>query len=147
MTTIVEKNKGIYETYHEGDESISRNKNVNTCNICFFTAKNKYIYKKHLLTKKHMNMQLCPEIYRETCCKCNKKFKSKNSLILHFFKCSEEAESPSSPAKIESTSIIQKNSISQSLEKSSNLKKEFLSIFENINKNIELYNMIKTKSR
>jgi hypothetical protein len=103
----------------------SSNKKELCCNICFFTTNNKYYYKKHFSTKKHINLQLCPEIYCETCKNCNKKFKTKNSLILHFFKCN-------------TVSVISRQT--QISQKSENLKKEFLTIFENINKNIELYN-------
>ena len=99
------------------------------CNICFFTTNNKYYYKKHFSTKKHINMQLCPEIYREICKKCNKKFKTENGLILHFLKCN--------------VSIIDNSRQKQILQKSANLKKEFSVIFKNINKNIELYNTTK----
>ena len=105
----------------------------NYCNICFFTTKNKYYFKNHFSTKKHINMQLCPEIYSEKCNICDKKFKTKNSLILHFVKCAMNTKSNTKQEKIN--------------QKTEQLKKEFSTIFENINKNIELYNITKINKK
>lgn len=112
------------------------------CDICLFSTKNKYYFKKHLLTTKHVNLQHFPEKYIESCKKCNKKFKTRNGMILHLLKC----KSPiiiKTPEFSSSSLFPEKGKFSEFVEKSLILKKEFSTIFDNINKNIELYNNIK----
>jgi hypothetical protein len=108
------------------------------CNICNFTTTNKYRFNAHLLTKKHINMQFFPEIYCEKCKNCNKKFKTKNGMMLHYYKCTMSSAVSSFSPELYLNSYQNKN-----MSKSLILKKEFSTIFENINKEIELYNKIK----
>ena len=109
------------------------------CNICNFTTNNKYRFNAHLLTKKHINMQFFPEIYCEKCKNCNKKFKTKNGMMLHYYKCT--ISSSFAPELYLNSSFSSQN---KNKSRSLILKNEFSTIFENINKNIELYNTTKS---
>jgi hypothetical protein len=138
--------KNEYTMNSTAETSIDFPNETHCCEICSFTTKNKYYFKRHLSTKKHVNMQFFPGEYVESCKRCNKKFKTKNGMILHLLKCASPIVGLSSLPPPPSPLLSQKGKVSDFIQKSIVLKKEFSHIFENINKNIELYNTIRTST-
>ena len=59
------------------------------CEKCKYTAKNNSDYKKHILTKKHLNTNETNSECNYQCSHCNKKYNSNSGLWRHKKKCKE----------------------------------------------------------
>ena len=60
-----------------------------TCEKCMYSTKNRWVYKDHLKSKKHIAMQSdeTAVIFQHTCKVCNKKYKSDRGLRKHKIVC------------------------------------------------------------
>lgn len=75
-------------------EKTPKNSKHFSCEICYFYAKNKQDYTRHLHTKKHMNnasttelLQITPNYSAHICVNCDKKFNDRAGLWRHNKKC------------------------------------------------------------
>ncbi len=83
------------------------------CKLCNYSTKRKYDYKKHLKTKKHINMN------KKFNCECGKVYKYRSGLSKHKIKCTYYKISDSLK-KMEKNDIENKNEIME-LKKTNNL--------------------------
>ena len=71
----------------ENVSNVSKNFNCNKCN---YTCSKQSLWNKHILTAKHLNVDLClPKISeKKYICECGKEYKYKQSIHVHKKKCS-----------------------------------------------------------
>jgi len=116
------------------------------CNICFIHAKNKYYLNRHFLSKKHNKILSNPELYKEQCFYCKKKFTTKINVSIHENKCtSKSTVIDGSHKNVFLNAKIEKNkkALYKNQNNIINIKNKMYEIFNNIHQAIETYELDK----
>ena len=67
---------------------------VHTCASCNYSTNKGWIYRNHLKSKKHTELQLSTQEYSQTCEYCTKKYKTNSGLWKHKQCCKKKPPSP-----------------------------------------------------
>jgi hypothetical protein len=106
-------------------EKMQKMQNEYTCISCSFTTVNKYNYKKHLLTAKHLNttnyiedtiiLQQNLQGDQNHTCNCGKTYPYRASLYNHKKKCNYKGEKKIVEKKIVEKKIVEKNIVEKNI--------------------------------